>query len=400
MIRRAATVASLRSPIGRLGDALRDPPLAVPCAAGIRPVMAKGGINPVMIEDVVFASSCANSETPRTRSWLALQTGLPVAVRGQQSERRCVAGLDSIATTALTVQSAACDVGLAGGIENMRCIGYYSTVMRRGTCAGSARCCDRLDRGRVRSQRGERFGFISGMAETEENPARDDAIARSDCDAFALASLQKSDAVWEEERVAVEVVAQDFLVTRGEVRRIKNDAGIRPLTTTERLLRLRPLTTRGGTTAATASQQNDALTACLIRADDRLADPGQTPLAFPTSRAAAGSVPSCMRMSPVAETARALKKVGLSLEQMDLQELNGAIPAQVLAETSARDIAGDDRGLDVHGSGYSPGHPIGATGVRIVTTLLHEMARHGARFGHKCIGVGGGQVLAAIVERA
>jgi len=208
MIRRAATAPSLRSPIGRFGDAFRDPPLGAPGAAGNRPVLAKSGIDPAMIEDVEFAPSCANSETPRTRSWLALQAGLPVAVRGQQSDRRCVAGLDSIATTALMVQSAACDVGLAGGIENMRRIGYYSTVMRRGTCAGSTRCYDRLDRGRELSLPVERRCIISCMAETEEKPARNDAIARSDCDAFALASHQKFDAAREEGRVAV---SQDFL---------------------------------------------------------------------------------------------------------------------------------------------------------------------------------------------
>jgi len=152
-----------------------------------------------------------------------------------------------------------------------------------------------------------------------------------------------------------------------------------------------PLTTGGGTTAATVSQQNDAPAACLVVADGRLSDPGQTPLAFPTSRAAAGCVTSCMGMGPEPATARALKKVGLSLEQMDLPEVNVAFPAQVLSGSSARDIAVDDPGLKGRGSGFSPGHPIGATGVRIVTTLLHEMARHGARFAYESIGVGGGQ---------
>ncbi|RRH76186.1 acetyl-CoA C-acetyltransferase [Falsigemmobacter faecalis] len=400
MSRRAAIVAPLRSPIGRFGGAFRDLPLEDLGAAVIRAVLAKSGIDPAVIEDVVFAQSYANSETPCTGRWLALQAGLPVEVPGMQLDRRCAGGLQSIATAAMMVQSGACDVVLAGGIESMSRIEYYSTDMRWGKRAGSAQFYDRLDRGRERSQPVERFGLISGMVETAENLARDYAIPREACDVFAAASHQKAAAAWAEGRFRDEVVAIDVPTARGERRRIDHDEGIRAETTGETLANLRPILAGGVTTAGNASQQNDAAAACLIVAEDRLADLGLTPIGFLTGWAAAGCAPSHMGIGPVPASARALKKAGLRLDQMDLIEVNEAFAAQVLAVTSAWGIGGADPRLNVNGSGISLGHPIGATGVRIMTTLLHEMARRGARYGLETMCVGGGQGMAAIFERA
>lgn len=400
MTRRAAIVAPLRSPIGRFGGAFKDLPLEDLGAAVIRAVLQKSAIDPAVIEDVVFAQSYANSETPCTGRWLGLQAGLPVAVPGMQLDRRCGGGLQSIATAAMMVQSGACDVVLAGGIESMSRIEYYSTDMRWGKRAGSAQFYDRLDRGRERSQPVGRFGFISGMVETAENLARNYAVTREACDAFAAASHQKAAAAWENGRFSSEVVGIDVPAGRGETRHIARDEGIRADTTAESLSKLRAVTAGGVTTAGNASQQNDAAAACLIVAEDRLQDLGLTPIAFLTGWAAAGCEPSHMGIGPVPATARVLQKTGLSLAQMDLIEVNEAFAAQVLAVTAAWGIGGDDPRLNVNGSGISLGHPIGATGVRIMTTLLHEMERRGARYGLETMCVGGGQGMSAIFERA
>jgi acetyl-CoA C-acetyltransferase len=400
MTRRAAIVAPRRSPIGRFGGAFRDLPVETLGATIVRAVVNDSGIDPALIEDAVFAQSYANSETPCIGRWLALSAGLPTEVPGLQLDRRCGGGLQSIATAAMMVQTGACDVVLAGGVESMSRVEYYATEMRWGKRAGSAVFHDRLERGRERSQPADRFGEISGMVETAENLARDHGISREASDVFAAESHRRAAAAWAEGRFAPEVVPVEVPQRKGDPVVVREDEGIRPDTTPESLARLRAIMPGGVVTAGNASQQNDAAAACLVVAEDRLADLNLDPDAFLVGWAAAGCEPSHMGIGPVPATARVMAKTGLTLDRMDLVEVNEAFACQVLSVLGEWGIEAADPRLNVNGSGISLGHPIGATGTRIMTTLLHEMTRRGSRYGLETMCVGGGQGMAAIFERA
>lgn len=398
-MRRAAIVTPLRTPVGRFGGALKDVPVERLGATVVNAVLDRTGLDPALVDDVVFAQSYANSETPCVGRWIALEAGLPVHVPGMQLDRRCGGGLQSIATAAMMVQSGACDVVIAGGVESMSNIEHYTTGVRWGTRSGSPVLYDRLDRGRERSQPEHRFGHISGMIETAENLARIHQISREAADAYAARSQQRAAAAWDDGRMAAEVVPVGVPQKRGETVVIGRDEGIRADSTPESLAKLRPIQRDGTVTAGNAAQQNDAAAACLVVAEDRLAALGLTPDAFLVGWAAAGCEPAQMGIGPVPATARLMDRLGLSLAAMDLVEINEAFACQVLSVLKAWPGVDPER-VNVNGSGISLGHPIGATGVRIMTTLLHEMKRRAVRYGLETMCIGGGQGVAAVFERA
>ncbi|MBD3848147.1 MULTISPECIES: acetyl-CoA C-acetyltransferase [Bosea] len=398
-MRRAAIVTPLRTPVGRFGGALKDVPVERLGAIVVNAVLDRTGLDPALVDDVVFAQSYANSETPCVGRWIALEAGLPVHVPGMQLDRRCGGGLQSIATAAMMVQSGACDVVIAGGVESMSNIEHYTTGVRWGTRSGSPVLYDRLDRGRERSQPEHRFGHISGMIETAENLARKYSISREAADAYAVRSQHRAAAAWSEGRMAAEVIPVSVQQKRGDANVVAQDEGIRADTTLESLSKLRAIQREGTVTAGNAAQQNDAAAACLVVAEDRLAALGLTPDAFLVGWAAAGCEPAEMGIGPVPATARLMKRLGLAVEDMDLIEINEAFACQVLSVLQTwRGV--DPERVNVNGSGISLGHPIGATGVRIMTTLLHEMKRRDVRYGLETMCIGGGQGMAAVFERA
>ena len=398
-MRRAAIVAPLRSPIGAFGGALRGVPVEQLGAEVARAVVQRSGVDPAAIDDVVFAQSYMNGETPCTGRWVALQAGLPVQVPGMQLDRRCGGGLQAIATAAMMVQTGAADVVLAGGAESMSNVEYYTTDMRWGARAGTVRMHDRLERGRERSQPEARFGRISGMIETAENLAREYSIAREDADRYAVESHRRAAAAWDAGRFAAEVVPIAVPQKRGEATTVARDEGVRADANLEAMARLKPIMAGGTVTAGNASQQNDAAAACLVVAEDRLHTLGLQPMAFLVGWAAAGCEPGTMGIGPVPAVRKLFARTGLAFRDMDLVELNEAFACQVLAVLRGWDW--DDRArLNVNGSGISLGHPVGATGARILASLLHEMQRRGARYGLETMCVGGGQGVAAIFERA
>ncbi len=398
-MRRAAIVSPLRTPVGAFGGSLRDVPVETLGSTVVKAVVERTGIDPARIEDVVLAQSYANSETPCVGRWVALSAGLPIEVPGLQIDRRCGGGLQAIVTAAMMVESGACDVVLAGGVESMSRIEYYTTDMRWGKRSGTTQLYDRLDRGRERSQPVERFGRISGMIETAENLARDYRITREEADAFAAESHQRAAAAWSEGRFASEIVPVSVPQRKGDAIIFERDEGIRPQSTPAALAKLPVLMKDGVVTAGNAAQQNDAAAACLIVAEDKLHEFGLTPMAFLVGWSAVGCDPSRMGIGPVPATAKVMAKTGLSLDAMGLVEINEAFAVQVLAVLKG--LGWDNRAvLNVNGSGISLGHPIGATGVRIMTTLLHEMERQKVRYGLETMCVGGGQGMAAIFERA
>jgi acetyl-CoA C-acetyltransferase len=398
-MRRAAIVAPVRTPVGAFGGSLRNIAVESLTNVVIKEVLARTRIDPAHIDDVVFAQSYANSETPCIGRWAALNAGLPISVPGMQLDRRCGGGLQAIVTAAMMVQSGAADVVLAGGVESMSNIEYYSTDMRWGKRSGSVRFHDRLERGRERSQPEERFGYISGMVETAENLAREYGIARVEADAFAARSHQRAAAAWEAGKFADEVVPVTIPQKKGDPVTFARDEGIRPETTAETLAKLKPLMKDGITTAGNASQQNDAAAACLIVAEDKLDELELAPLGYLVGWAAAGCDPSKMGIGPVPAVARLFARTGFSFDRIDLVELNEAFAAQVLAVLKGWQWDDRER-LNVNGSGISLGHPIGATGVRMMATMLYELKRRGARYGLETMCIGGGQGLAAIFEAA
>ena len=398
-VRRAAIVCPLRTPVGTFGGSLRSVPVETLGATVVRALVERTRIDPARIEDVVFAQSYANGETPCVGRWIALEAQLPIEVPGMQLDRRCGGGLQAVITAAMMVQSGAADVVLAGGVESMSNVEYYTTDMRWGARAGSTRLHDRLERGRERSQPESRFGRISGMIETAENLAREYQITRAESDEYAARSQQRAAAAWQAGRFDDEVVSIHVPQKKGEAVVVAKDEGVRPETTPASLAKLRPLLQEGTVTAGNSSQQNDAAAACLVVAEDQLAQLGLEPLGYLVGWAAAGCHPATMGIGPVPAVKKLFERTGLSFDDIDLVELNEAFACQVLAVLKG--WAWNDAGrLNVNGSGISLGHPIGATGVRMLATLLHELRRRGGRYGLETMCVGGGQGLAAVFESA
>jgi acetyl-CoA C-acetyltransferase len=399
MSRRAAIVAPVRTPVGKYLGALKDIPAETLAAHVVRETVRRSGIDPAVIEDVVFAQSYANSEAPCIGRWAALAADLPIEVPGMQLDRRCGGGLQALTTAAMMVQTGAADVVIAGGVESMSNIEYYTTSMRSGARAGNVQLYDRLERGRERSQPVERFGVISGMIETAENVARECQITREASDAFAVESHRRAAQAWVENRFAEEVLPVSVPQRKGDALVVSKDEGFRTDATLQSLSALKPIMKGGVVTAANASQQNDAAAACLIVAEDKLASLGLKPMGFMTGWAAAGCHPATMGLGPVPAVERLFKRLNLKWNDIDLVELNEAFAAQVLGVVKRWGFEAMDR-LNVNGSGISLGHPIGATGVRIAVTLLHEMQRRKVRRGLETMCVGGGQGIAAVFEAA
>jgi acetyl-CoA C-acetyltransferase len=296
----------------------------------------------------------------------------------------------------MTIQSGNAEAIMVVGVESMSNIEYYSTNMRWGSRAGNVTFFDRLERGRERSQPIERFGAISGMPETADNLARDYNIGREECDAFALQSHQKAQQAWDTGKFKEEVIPLE-VKSKKESKIIDFDEGIRANSTIESLAKLKTLLPNGVTTAGNSSQQNDAAAGCLIVSKEYLEKHHLQPIAKITGWSAAGCDPSRMGIGPVSAVNKLLKKLDMSLKEIDLIEINEAFAAQALAVIKGLNIT-DTSHINVNGSGISLGHPIGATGLRIMTSLVHEMKRRNARYGLETMCIGGGQGLAALFE--
>ena len=399
-MRRAAIVNPLRTGVGTFGGSLRDVRAEQLASTVIKALVAQTGIDPGRIEDVSFAQSYANSEAPCIGRWAALDAGLPVEVPGFQIDRRCGGGLQAIITAAMTVQTGAADVVIAGGVESMSNVEHYTTTARWGSRSGNQTLYDRLDRGRERSQPVWRFGEISGMIETAENLAREYGIGREESDAYAARSHQRAAAAWSAGVFTDEIVTIEVPQRRSEPLAFTKDEGVRPEATTETLGKLRVLMPDGTVTAGNAAQQNDAAAACLVVAEDRLDELGLEPLAWFEGWSAVGCEPAKMGIGPVAAAKKLLDRAGLGLGDLDLIEINEAFAVQVLSVlagwgTSLAEV--DDR-LNVNGSGISLGHPIGATGGRILATMLHELRRRQGTYAMETMCIGGGQGIAALFK--
>ena len=406
LLRRAAIVAPIRTAVGKFGGSLASLTAGQLGAVVLKALIERTGIDPARVDDVVFAQGYGNGEAPCIAHWSWLLADLPLEVPGYQLDRRCGSGLQAIANAAMMVQTGVSDVVVAGGVESMSNVEHYSVDIRKGVRAGNLTLHDRLTRGRVMSQPVERFGVISGMIETAENLAKDYAISREACDAYAARSHQRAAAAWEQGLFADELVPVSVPQKKGDALIFDHDEGYRADATLESLGKLRPLEANmpgAVVTAGNASQQNDAAAACLVVAEDKLEELGLEPIAWFHSWAAAGCDPSRMGIGPVPAVERLFSRNGLSWSDIDLVELNEAFAPQVLSCLKGWGWSTDDSRheiLNVNGSGISLGHPIGATGGRILANLTRELHRRGGKYGLETMCIGGGQGIAAVFERA
>ena len=398
-MRRVAIVSPVRTAVGNFGGILRDVSAADLASTVIKEALDRSGLDPAKVDDVILGHGYPSGENPAIGRLAGLKAGLPIEVPGYQLDRRCSSGLQAILNASMLVQTENADVVIAGGVESMSNAEFYNNESRWGARFGSVTFHDRLARARVTISPEERFGPIpGGMVETAENLAREYEIARQEQDEYALRSHQRAVAAQTEGRFDKEIVAIPVPQRRGDPVPFEKDEGPRADTNMETLTRLRPVMRDGTVSAGNASSQNDAASVCLVVAEDKLEELGLTPMAFLRGWAVTGCHPATMGIGPVPAVNKVMGKIGLSLEDMDIIELNEAFAAQVLAVLREWKLPHEDH-LNVNGSGISLGHPIAATGARILTTLLHEMERRNAQFGLETMCVGGGQGMAAVFER-
>jgi acetyl-CoA C-acetyltransferase len=398
-MRRAAIVSPIRTAVGKYQGGLASLAAGELGAVILRALVERTKIDPAVVDDVIFAQGYGNGEAPCIARWSALAADFPIEIPGYQLDRRCGSGLQAVVDAAMMVQTGSADVVIAGGVESMSNAEYYSLDMRGGARAGSVTLHDRLSRGRMMSQPISRFGVISGMIETADNLARDYQISREACDAYAAMSHQRAAKAWADGKFDDEVVAVSVPQKRGDPIVFDKDEGVRADATPESLAKLNAIEKDGVVTAGNASQQNDAAAACLVVAEDKLATLGLEPMGWLVGWAAAGCDPSRMGIGPVPAVKRLFDRTGFSWDDIDLVELNEAFAPQVLAVLKGWGWDERDR-LNVNGSGISLGHPIGATGGRILANLLRELKRGGGRYGLETMCIGGGQGIAAIFEGA
>jgi acetyl-CoA C-acetyltransferase len=333
----------------------------------------------------------------------ALTAGLPVEVPGFQLDRRCGSGLQAICLAVMQVQTGVSEVLIAGGVESMSTAEFYATSVRWGPNRGTITLFDRVNRGRLTAG-SRRYPVPGGMIETAENLRRQYNIPRQEQDEYAVRSHQRAAQAWDADKFEAEVVPVSVSGRKGEVTVFARDEHIRADTSVEKLAALRPAMINedpeATVTAGNASGENDAAACCIVTSPEKAKDLGLKPMGKLRSWAVAGVHPAYMGIGPVPATKKALEHAGLGLEDMGLIELNEAFAAQVLACT--REWGFEEQDFDrmnVNGSGISLGHPVGATGARIMATLLHEMERRNVQFGLETMCIGGGQGIAAVVER-
>lgn len=393
----------VRTPVGRYGGRLKNRSAAELGATAVRGLLERTNLPPELVDDVVLGNCNPNSEAPAIGRVVAMDAGLPASVGGLQVDRRCGSGLQAIVQAALQVGGDMHDVVIAGGCESMSNASFYTVDARWGTAgAPSLVLHDSLARGRVTA--GGRDHLVhGGMVETAENVRRQYRISREDQDELAYESHRRAVAAMTSGVFAAEIIPVEW-EERGAAVVVDQDEHPRPDISREALARLTPM--RRGVdpdatvTAGNASGQNDGAAVSLVTTPEIAERLGVTPLVRIVAAATAGVPADHMGIGPVPATERVLAKAGLTLADMDLIELNEAFASQVLAVTREWKFgASDFERLNVHGSGISLGHPVGATGARLVGLAARELARREGRYALVTLCIGGGQGMAAVLER-
>jgi acetyl-CoA C-acetyltransferase len=400
-MREAVICEPVRTPIGRYGGMFKSLTAVDLGVAALTGLMERTGIEPELIDDVILGHCNGNSEAPAIGRVVALDAGLPVSVPGMHIDRRCGSGLQAVIYAALQVSSGAHEVVAAGGTESMSNAAFYSVDMRWGA-RNEIALHDGLARARSTAG-GRNHPVPGGMLETAENLRRLYGISRREQDELALRSHQRAVRAQAQGIFAEEIVPTTVQTRQGELV-IDTDEHPRADASLESLSKLKPILLASDpdatVTAGNASGENDAAAMCLVTTAKRAEELGLRPLVRLVSWGVAGVAPKLMGIGPVPATSLALERAGLSLDDIDVIELNEAFAAQALAVMREWKFGDDDlERANVHGSGISLGHPVGATGGRMLATLARELHRRDARYGLETMCIGGGQGLAAVFER-
>jgi acetyl-CoA C-acetyltransferase len=401
-MREAVICEPVRTPIGSYGGMFKSLTAVDLGVAALKGLLDRTAIAPDAVHDVILGHCYPSSEAPAIGRVVALDAGLPVTVPGMQVDRRCGSGLQAVIQACLQVGNGDADVVVAGGAESMSNVAFYSTDMRWGGARTGVKVHDGLARGRTTAG-GRHYPVPGGMLETAENLRRQYGISREEQDELAVTSHQRAVAASKDGILAEEIIPVAIRTRQGE-ELIDTDEHPRADTSMESLGKLKPVLltedSEATVTAGNSSGQNDAASMCVVTTPQKADELGLAPLVRLVSWGVAGVPPNVMGIGPVPATELALGRAGLRRSDIDIIELNEAFAAQALAVMREWGFSDADRDrTNVHGSGISLGHPVGATGGRMLATLARELNRRGARYGLQTMCIGGGQGLAAVFER-
>ena len=393
----------LRTPVGRFGGAFASLSAADLVGGLLRELADRTGLGEGDVDDVILGQCYPNGEAPAIGRIAALDAGLGTSVPGVQVDRRCGSGLQAVLYAVTQVASGGATTVVAGGVESMSQVEHYALGLRDGVRGDGVQLMDRLARARVTAG-GRDHPIEGGMIETAENVRERYGVSREDQDAWALRSQQATAAAVAAGSFDDEIVPVTVPGKRGTSVTVSADEHPRPETTAEVLSGLRPIRGRldpeSTVTAGNASGQNDGAALCIVTTSAEADRRGWDPMLRLKSWAVTGVEPELRGMGPVPAARLALERAGLTFADLDLIELNEAFASQVLAcirEWGLTDA--EIEKVNVNGSGISLGHPVGATGGRILATLAHELRRREGQYALETMCIGGGQGLAAIFER-
>jgi 3-oxoadipyl-CoA thiolase len=397
-LREAWIVSAVRTPIGRYGGALKDVRPDDMAAIVIRAAVERAGIQPSLVEDVVLGCSNQAGEDNRNVARMAsLLAGFPVEVAGQTVNRLCGSGLQAVNAAAQAIMIGDGDVFVAGGVESMTRSPWVMAKPSSGWERGSHELQDSTLGWRFVNPRMPREWTIS-LGETAERVADGCGVSRSEQDAFGLRSQRLAVAAIEAGTFDAQLVPVSVPQAKGDPIVVDRDEHPRADTSAEALAKLRPaFRPDGSVTAGNSSGINDGASALVLVEADRGRELGLRPMVRIVSTAVAGVDPSVMGLGPIPAIRKALDRAGLAVGDIDLVELNEAFASQSVA--CIRELRLDPERVNVNGGAIALGHPLGASGARLMTMLVHEMDRRNARYGLAALCIGVGQGIATIVER-
>ena len=392
---------AIRTPIGRFGGALAEVRTDDLAALPIKALLERNrGLDPARIDDVIFG--CANQAGEDNRNvarMASLLAGLPVSVPGSTVNRLCGSGLDAVSIAARAIRAGEADLLIAGGVESMTRAPF---VMPKASAAFSrkAEVYDTTIGWRfVNPLMKAQYG-VDSMPETAENVAEEYKVSREDQDTFAVRSQRAAAAAQESGRLAQEIVPVTVQLPKAQTRTVSVDEQPRPDTTLEKLAKLpTPFRKGGSVTAGNASGVNDGACALIVASEKAVKQYGLTPRARMVASGAAGVPPRVMGMGPAPATQKVLARAGLTLDKMDVIELNEAFAAQGLAVLRELGVKDDDPRVNPNGGAIALGHPLGMSGARLVTTASYELAHKKARYALCTMCIGVGQGIAMVIER-
>jgi 3-oxoadipyl-CoA thiolase len=398
-MREAWIVSAVRTPVGRHGGALKSVRPDDLAAVAIRAAVERSGLDPALIEDVVLG--CANQAGEDNRNvarMSALLAELPTAVAGQTVNRLCGSGLQAINSAAHAVMTGDGDAFVAGGVESMTRAPYVMPKPESPFERGNREMFDTTLGWRMTNPRLAEMHYPYSMGETGENVAEQCGVSREEQDEFALRSHQRAVTAIEEGRFLDQIVPVIVPQPKGEPLVVDSDEHPRPDTSLEALGRLKPAFRKGGSvTAGNSSGINDGASATVVVDSELARKEGLKPLARVVSTAVAGVDPSVMGLGPIPASRKALARAGLTVRDLDLIELNEAFASQSIAVI--RELGLDPERVNVNGGAIALGHPLGMSGARLVTMLVHELRRRDARYGLATMCIGVGQGIATVLER-